>query len=222
MTRVGDNVAGTASPTYAGSTYLLTPISRLRILRNTEVMFQAYRHIPIVGARSIRVLILQPAAHIAAPIRCKLNTIPLCADSTPFTPYTALSYTWEGQTPSCEVCCNGGVLLVTPNCDMAIRHLRSTSTVEMLWIDSICIDQSPEAVEERNAQVALMGEVYKNAAKVVVWLGSYDVRVACAMKKIMDVAMFNNETGPWGINMHNRRVYQEQIRLYAHHLSESG
>jgi hypothetical protein len=59
----------------------------------------------------------------------------------------------------------------------------------ILWIDSICINQSPEAIEERNQQVSLslMGEVYKRAKRVVVWLGESDAATNQAMKAVVDI-----------------------------------
>ena len=41
-----------------------------------------------------------------------------------------------------------------------------------LWIDAICIDQG--ATTERIHQVALMGDIYIQAAEVLVWLGQGD------------------------------------------------
>ncbi|KAK7458425.1 HET domain-containing protein [Colletotrichum acutatum] len=38
-----------------------------------------------------------------------------------------------------------------------------------VWIDAICIDQASD--DERNAQVAMMAEIYQRAKTVVVWLG---------------------------------------------------
>lgn len=42
----------------------------------------------------------------------------------------------------------------------------------MLWIDAICIDQG--SINERNHQVAFMGEIYRNCQNVVIWLGDED------------------------------------------------
>jgi hypothetical protein len=117
-----------------------------------------YQHTPILGPRSIRILELQPAADPEVPISCKLRNISLSAFPQWHANYTALSYTWDGQSPSCEVDCDGANLLITPNCDAAIRQLRSATAIRILRIDSICIDQTPEAIEECNVQVALMGE----------------------------------------------------------------
>jgi hypothetical protein len=38
-----------------------------------------------------------------------------------------------------------------------------------LWIDAICINQDSE--EERSQQVQLIGDIYKTAQQVLIWLG---------------------------------------------------
>jgi hypothetical protein len=38
-----------------------------------------------------------------------------------------------------------------------------------LWVDAICINQ--KSLEERNKQVVLMGDIYKCAQRVLIWLG---------------------------------------------------
>ena len=38
-----------------------------------------------------------------------------------------------------------------------------------LWVDQICIDQT--STQERNQQVALMGDIYRGAVRTVIWLG---------------------------------------------------
>jgi hypothetical protein len=58
--------------------------------------------------------------------------------------------------------CEKKVILITENCDAALRHLRHSRTSRTLWVDSVCIDQS--AILERNQQVTLMGDVYKLAS----------------------------------------------------------
>jgi hypothetical protein len=67
------------------------------------------------------------------------------------------------------VSCHGQELLITENCVAALRRIRSKFRKCILWIDSICIDQS--STEERNHQVALMGDVYSMASEVIIWLG---------------------------------------------------
>lgn len=65
-------------------------------------------------------------------------------------------------------------LPITANCDAALRSLRLPSQERLLWVDSICIDQTPEGTPERNKQVALMGEIYNQAQDVCIWLGPGD------------------------------------------------
>jgi hypothetical protein len=183
-----------------------------------------YRHIPLEGSRSIRVLELQPALNAVASITCKLRTFSLDDYPQWDANYTALSYTWDGQTPTCEIECNGCVMLITPNCDVAIRSLRSATEIQVLWIDSICIDQSKEAVLERNGQVALMGEIYKSAVKVVIWLGQSNERVEAAIHQVTElahIAQTANVGDRGAINHANRKATQHALRERVERISSS-
>jgi hypothetical protein len=45
---------------------------------------------------------------------------------------------------------------------------------QLYWIDSLCINQAPNAFDgsqEKNHQVNMMGNIYKNATEVISWLG---------------------------------------------------
>ena len=41
-----------------------------------------------------------------------------------------------------------------------------------IWIDAVSINQND--IAEKNVQVAMMGDIYKNAARVIAWLGRGD------------------------------------------------
>ncbi|KAE8378076.1 heterokaryon incompatibility protein-domain-containing protein [Aspergillus bertholletiae] len=83
--------------------------------------------------------------------------------------YEALSYTW-GSTASMETIRMGGKQLhITPNLYFALQHLRWPHEDRILWVDGICIDQANE--KERGHQVRHMGDVYKQAERVIFWLG---------------------------------------------------
>ncbi len=114
--------------------------------------------------------------------------------------------------PSCEVGCNGASLLVTANCEAALRELRDPTETTKLWIDSICIDQRRDAVAERNIQVALMGQIYKCAKNVVVWLGQSDIPIRRALDLVMEIAMLTMEGG-------DRRHVQRRLREKAEEIS---
>jgi hypothetical protein len=63
-----------------------------------------------------------------------------------------------------------GYLPLTSNLNDALHDLEYTCglTSRVLWIDQICINQEGE---EKNHQVALMGQIYKNATSVITYLG---------------------------------------------------
>jgi Heterokaryon incompatibility protein (HET) len=124
---------------------------------------------PLTSERHTRVLHLQPAASLEAPVECTLQEVWLDEPGGPSPAYRALSYAWGSKEGTVPITCNGQPLLVTPNCHDALRYLRHTSTVEVFWVDSICIRQ--DSIQEKNHQVAVMGEVFKHASEVVIWLG---------------------------------------------------
>jgi hypothetical protein len=60
-------------------------------------------------------------------------------------------------------------LRLTVNLHDALQALRYEDTIRTLWADAIAINQSD--VKEKGHQVALMGPIYRDAQRVVVWLG---------------------------------------------------
>jgi hypothetical protein len=58
---------------------------------------------------------------------------------------------------------------VTRNLYEALDALRFTAHPRKLWVDALCIDQAN--LEERASQVNIMRKIYKEADKVLVWLG---------------------------------------------------
>lgn len=145
-----------------------------------------YNHIPLPEGPHIRLINVRPAADFTSNLNCDLETVKL--DTKP--EYFALSYAWEGQTPSVPIRCTTGsqtgTLLITPNCAAALRQLRHESGSLTIWIDSICIDQ--KSIDERSSQVALMGEIYKAAKQVVIWLGERSERVVAAIELLRKVS----------------------------------
>ncbi len=99
--------------------------------------------------------------------------------------YEALSYTWQSQTLSDYVICNGKVLYVTQILYDALRTLRRATTSRLLWIDQLCINQ--EDVTERSCQVRLMRLIYNRADLVVAWLGPEDEYTAAAFQLVQSI-----------------------------------
>lgn len=93
--------------------------------------------------------------------------------------YEALSYAWKDHTVTLEDISNkpasitvGNIshLNITENLALFLRYVqRSGQTDKFFWIDAISINQTD--IPERNAQVLRMGEIYRSAQRVVVWLG---------------------------------------------------
>ncbi|KAG4436197.1 hypothetical protein IFR05_008325 [Cadophora sp. M221] len=101
--------------------------------------------------------------------------------------YEALSYTWgssenpqniavvkmlteEAQDLSLEApFTREDTLSISQNLHDALKHLRRPHEARILWIDAICIDQSDE--KERSREVSRMGDIYRRARQVVIWLG---------------------------------------------------
>ncbi|KAF4626721.1 hypothetical protein G7Y89_g11436 [Cudoniella acicularis] len=84
-------------------------------------------------------------------------------------PYSALSYTWGTPTKEKMIMVNGSTMQVTSNLFSALQHLRFGNEDRLLWIDAICIDQDNN--QEKNHQVRYMGDIYREAERVVIWLG---------------------------------------------------
>ena len=112
---------------------------------------------------SIRLLILEPGNR-NSPISCRLVEARLSAKPR----YKAVSYTWGEPVLSHMIYINGRAMRVRYNLFMALLYLRHTSRTQTLWIDALTINQ--DDVSERNQQVRIMGQIYKNSHETVVWL----------------------------------------------------
>ncbi|KAH7384037.1 heterokaryon incompatibility protein-domain-containing protein [Phaeosphaeria sp. MPI-PUGE-AT-0046c] len=86
--------------------------------------------------------------------------------------FTALSYTWGNPLPAHLLIHHptGSRLAVTGNCENALRRLRHLEKSTLVWVDAVCINQID--LEERQAQVSMMGEIYRQAGAVAVYLGN--------------------------------------------------
>jgi hypothetical protein len=113
--------------------------------------------------------------------------------------YNALSYTWgDLLAPKVNILLNGQEFPVTENCYLALQRLRrevtAASIVAPVWIDAICIDQDNPM--EKGRQVQMMDRIFKEAERVVVWLG---VGMDGSDRAIDTIAKFYNyeHCGTW-------------------------
>ncbi|KAI4137257.1 MAG: hypothetical protein LQ341_005222, partial [Variospora aurantia] len=166
----GQNRAGVAAAAAAGGTDY---IGSDRQPPSTAVVMYIHQ---TLDEQCIRILTLS-AGPFESDLHISLDHAKLDAGDPPS--YEALSYTWGGNHLSHMVFVDTKdgqqqqqqqqSLPVTENLHAALLHLRDTSSLRTLWIDAICINQDDK--EERSRQVARMGDIYKSAAKVIIWLG---------------------------------------------------
>jgi hypothetical protein len=112
------------------------------------------------------------------------------------TPYDALSYTWGDGARDKNVFCNGKRLPVTKTLWEALNRFRHPTETVTFWIDWICVCQ--ERIRERNAQVKMMGDIFKSARKVIVWLGDDydDSRAGMQLaKQLLHIAIYQPVSG---------------------------
>ncbi|KAF2120521.1 heterokaryon incompatibility protein-domain-containing protein [Lophiotrema nucula] len=100
------------------------------------------------------------------PLRCSLKIIDL---RDPHPAYEAVSYVWGSQKKPNNIECDGVQLAVTQSLDDGLRRIRYRDRVRVVWVDAVSINQDEHA--ERTNQVKLMGRIYKQAERVLVWLG---------------------------------------------------
>jgi hypothetical protein len=137
-----------------------------------------YQYRPLPSPNSVRLIDLLPGRGLD-PIFFSLRTVNL-EDAEPF---EALSYVWGTGNRRAILCFDHGTvpqsknstLEVTLNCWHALHRLRFEDKSRDLWIDAICINQ--EDRKERSQQVSLMGNLYRMASCVLVYLNSYDLSV---------------------------------------------
>lgn len=85
--------------------------------------------------------------------------------------YNALSYEWGNTTADKTIFVNDCPFLIRSNLYNFLEILASNDQGNMLFFtDAICINQ--EDILERNSQVRQISNLYRQAEKVLVWLGA--------------------------------------------------
>jgi hypothetical protein len=85
--------------------------------------------------------------------------------------YDAVSYAWGEDLSTISVLCNGHELCIRKELFHALPYIHNwrQSPQVSLWIDAICLNQQDD--KEKAIHVPLMGPIYENAARCLVWLG---------------------------------------------------
>ena len=153
---------------------------------STSEVQTSFHYVSSIGANHVRLLSLTRESPVS--IQGRLETRPLKALKRPWTQYFALSYCWGTEKRSEVLQINDQPFTVTPNLltglQAVLRYAEGEGRKCYLWVDAICIDQTSD--EEQSAQVPLMRQIYSNAKRVLVWLGSE----ADASDAIMSVLIY--------------------------------
>jgi hypothetical protein len=153
---------------------------------------QLYQYDTLPQDGSFRTLILQPGIG-DEPLECKLETSLMRSTS-----FEAISYVWGSDIKDHEIACKGHTIPITINLWTVLRHLRR-ETARVLWADSICIKQ--EDTGEKSHQVAMMGQIYRSASQVLIFLGADDAGHGAHVHSLLDdrIAYINDDVARYGI-----------------------
>ena len=128
-------------------------------------------HIPLKFGDETRLLQLLPGCEdsdlIGELVHVRLQDNPI---------YEAISYTWADESGivnhsgNLYIKSSNMIMKITSNCEAALRRFRNELDPKFLWVDSICVDQ--QNLLERSEQVELMTRIYKQAQRVLVFIGN--------------------------------------------------
>jgi Heterokaryon incompatibility protein (HET) len=172
---------------------------------SSPIAADRYRYKALQNTRAIRLLTLEPSSDFNSPLTCSLTEVSLDQSRDASNSYEALSYVWGSGYGDSDITCDGKRLLITPNCGTALRSLRYRHEPRILWVDAICIDQSSEearSIQERNEQVKMMGEIYRGAECVLVWIGDGDHSTTTALGYMATIGKY------WRMRQSKNKVKQ--------------
>lgn len=137
-----------------------------------------------VAKRQIRLITILPTKDKSERVECNLSIASL-EDGVQF---DALSYRWGSTANPVAIAINGREIEVTKNLAQALKRFQQTGygSIVPIWIDAVCINQPN--ISERNAQVSMMGDIYKQASTVHVWLGGPDTVDKAGMDALRELA----------------------------------
>jgi len=130
-----------------------------------------YKYTTALVDKQIRLLRVKDA--VGDGIRGSLEVYELASAPS----FEAMSYRWGEPNKSHTITIEeetggrpgGATLAVTQSAYELLQQQQSSAEKPYIWIDSICINQADEA--EKTRQVRIMGDIYSQASRVVIWLG---------------------------------------------------
>jgi len=135
-----------------------------------------HQAMPLTG-RQIRILELQ-SGNWDDSLDCQLEI-----GNVDYSIYEALSYTWRAPPDTRHLTVNGVKIDIRENLYWALMYLRPPvgERPRRLWVDAICINQG-EDNSEKDEQLPLMGDIYREATRVLAWLGKPDQKSENALR----------------------------------------
>ncbi|KAG8534303.1 uncharacterized protein KY384_001147 [Bacidia gigantensis] len=144
----------------------------------TEAAVEDFRYENVdLTAHNIRVVRILPDLSNDGLIQCQMEEVELSTAD-----YACVSYRWATENSKKLITLNGQCFFVRRNLFDFLKSAIQTSKTDSLWIDAICIDQNN--LEEKNHQVQMMGQIFRKAWKVLVWLGKGDLGIEIAFQMI--------------------------------------
>ena len=123
-----------------------------------------YRALP--STTSTRLVVLLPGAR-DSPVCASLEVVDLHTKPG----YEAISYTWGDAVDQQTIYVNGHPVQIRKNLHAFLVRLRHHERKRSVWIDAISISQ--DDLDEKAQQVAMIGSVFSQAKRVLVWLGEH-------------------------------------------------
>jgi len=131
---------------------------------HTDATTSRYVYQPI--GTNIRVLVVKPGLP-GSPLAGSLHQVH--CGYFPFAKYDALSYTWGCSDRDKVFYTPEGILPITTSLSNALSRVRFPTHDIVIWADGICINQDDP--KEKEYQVKYMGEIYRWAETVLLYLG---------------------------------------------------
>ncbi|KAH8729126.1 heterokaryon incompatibility protein-domain-containing protein, partial [Phaeosphaeriaceae sp. PMI808] len=124
-----------------------------------------FKHNPLPDSTTHMRLLEIAEGNFDQHVACKLSVWPMNAVPS----YLAISYTWGPTDPPAIITINEKQLEVRQNCEYVLQQAFSSKASQYFWVDALCIDQTSN--EEKNDQVAMMGQIYNQAEHVFACVG---------------------------------------------------
>lgn len=163
-----------------------------------------YANLPRINSKSIRVVEILPGNSEKISVNLTQKTLEEITNN-----YEALSYVWGAPTPERKITVNNIEVPIQPNLFDALKSLRLTDAKRIIWIDALCINQT--SMRELSIEVRKMGEIYRQAKTVAVFLGAPSPSTSASSIGILLKFLRRHEDGQVSQSSENGNSAVEEI-----------